>query len=85
MALSGGGLRPLKDRAAELEFHVSIESGRNLGLGPLQVKAAKKRRQAAHFTGTYTLTTSLSGLVVTGSEAYSSMNSSLASSRLSSR
>ncbi len=38
-ALSGGGLRPLKDRAAKLEFHVFRKSGRNLELACGQVKA----------------------------------------------
>ncbi len=39
IALSGGGLRPLKDRAAELDFKVFSKSGRNLGSGQGQVKA----------------------------------------------
>ena len=39
IALSGGGLRPLKDRAAELDFQVFSKSGRNLELACGQVKA----------------------------------------------
>ncbi len=39
IALSGGGLRPLKDRAAELGISVFSKSGRNLGSGRYQVKA----------------------------------------------
>lgn len=41
MALSGGCLRPLKDRSAGLEFQVLSEDGRKLGAGPCQVKLAK--------------------------------------------
>src|SRR5689334_18336104 len=41
IALSGGCLRPLMDRAAKLNCHVSIESGRNLGSGCGQVKASQ--------------------------------------------
>ena len=39
IALSGGGLRPLKGRAAELDFQVFSKSGRNLELPCGQVKA----------------------------------------------
>src|SRR5262249_12995547 len=48
-------------------------------------QSKQKSRQGHHFTGTNTLTTSLSGADFTGSVAYSSMNRSWASSCLSSR